>query len=137
MPAWLFVWANRALGLKWITYAHGANSVSRYSAVMTRGDLVVAPSRFLADFLLENYGEGRGKREEGRSEEPLVERLRVISPCVDLERFDPDNLDKAFAYRNKVFAKMEELRELGDSMEAQTSTDFWPYPSYTELLFGV
>ncbi len=48
-----------------------------------------------------------------------------------------DNLDKAFAYRNKVFAKMEELRELGDSMEAQTSTDFWPYPSYTELLFGV
>jgi len=96
VPAWLFVWANRALGLKWITYAHGANSVSRYSAVMTRGDLVVAPSRFLADFLLENYGEGRGKREEGRSEEPLVERLRVISPCVDLERFDPDNIDNAF-----------------------------------------
>ena len=96
VPAWLFVWANRALGLKWITYAHGANSVSRYSAVMTRGDLVVAPSRFLADFLLENYGEGRGKREEGRSEEPLVKRLRVISPCVDLERFDPRNLDVAF-----------------------------------------
>ena len=38
VPAWLFVWANRALGLRWITYAHGANSVSRYSAVMTRGD---------------------------------------------------------------------------------------------------
>ena len=84
VPAWLFVWANRALGLKWITYAHGANSVSRYSAVMTRGDLVVAPSRFLADFLVENYGAS------------VSPRLRVISPCVDLERFDPDNLDKAF-----------------------------------------
>ena len=103
VPAWLFVWANRTLGLPWITYAHGANSVSRYSAVMTRGDLVVAPSKFLADFLLENYGEGGREKEEGRRkkgewrrEKPLVKRLRVISPCVDLDRFDPGNLDKTF-----------------------------------------
>ena len=84
VPAWLFVWANRALGLPWITYAHGANSVSWYSAVMTRGDLVVAPSKFLAGFLLENYGE------------KAADRIRVVSPCVDLDRFDPGNLDKAF-----------------------------------------
>ena len=48
-----------------------------------------------------------------------------------------DNLEKAFAYRNKVFAKMEALREVADSMEALTAADFWPYPSYTDLLFGV
>ena len=54
VPAWLFVWANRGLGLKWISYAHGAHSVSRYSAVMTKGDLVVTPSRFLADYLKAN-----------------------------------------------------------------------------------
>ena len=48
-----------------------------------------------------------------------------------------DNQEKAFAYRNDVFAKMEALRELGDSMEALTAADYWPYPSYTELLFGV
>ena len=96
VPAWLFVWANRALGLKWITYAHGANSVSRYSAVMTLGDRVVAPSKFLADFLIANYGKGRRKSEERTSEEPLVKRLRVISPCVDLARFDPERLDTAF-----------------------------------------
>ncbi len=48
-----------------------------------------------------------------------------------------DNLEKAFAYRNNVFAKMEELRELGDSMEAKTAADFLPYPTYTDLLFGV
>ena len=86
VPAWLFAWANRATKLPWITYAHGANSVSRYSAVMTRGDLVVAPSHFLAGFLLENYGE-KGN---------LSARLRVISPCVDLERFDPEKLDRGF-----------------------------------------
>ena len=48
-----------------------------------------------------------------------------------------DNLEKAFAYRNDVFAKMEKLREVGDSMEAEIASDYWPYPSYTDLLFGV
>lgn len=86
VPAWLFVWANRALGLKWITYAHGANSVSRYSEVMTRGDLVVAPSKFLAGYLLDNYGSRNMT---------LAERLRVVSPCVDMARFDPSRVDAA------------------------------------------
>ena len=83
VPAWLFVWANRGLGLRWITYAHGANSVSRYSEVMTKGDLVITPSRFLADYLKANYGMSEGK-------------IRVIPISVDAERFDPDNLDQAF-----------------------------------------
>ena len=55
VPAWLFVRANRALALKWISFAHGANSVSAYSAVMTRGDLVVTPSGYIASRLKENY----------------------------------------------------------------------------------
>ena len=48
-----------------------------------------------------------------------------------------DPLEQAFAYRNLVFSKMEELRAVGDSMEAETAADYWPYPSYTDLLFGV
>ena len=83
VPAWRFVWANRGLGLRWITYAHGANSVSRYSAVMTRGDLVVTPSRFLADYLKANYGTPAAK-------------IRVIPNAVDTARFDPANLDLDF-----------------------------------------
>ena len=83
VPAWLFVWANRGLGLRWISYAHGANSVSRYSEVMTKGDLVIVPSRFLADYLKANYGTPESK-------------IRVIPNSVDAERFDPGNLDQAF-----------------------------------------
>ena len=88
VPAWLFVWANRGLGLKWISYAHGANSVSRYSAVMTKGDLVVTPSQFLADYLKVNYGTPEAK-------------IRVIPNSVDTERFNPDNLDQAFIAEKK------------------------------------
>ena len=88
VPAWLFVLANRALGLRWISFAHGANTVSRYSAVMTRGDVVAAPSKFLADFLLANYARRPAPA-------PLADRLRVVPPCVDLARFDPARVDPA------------------------------------------
>ena len=48
-----------------------------------------------------------------------------------------DPLERARYYRENIFAKMQELRAVGDSMETETAADFWPYPSYTELLFGV
>ena len=48
-----------------------------------------------------------------------------------------DPLEKARYFRENIFAKMQELRAVGDSMETETAADFWPYPSYTELLFGV
>ena len=83
VPAWLFVWANRPLRLKWISYAHGANSVSRYSEVMTKGDRVIVPSKFLADYLKANYRIGD-------------EKIRIIPNPVDTERFDPAKLDAAF-----------------------------------------
>ena len=88
VPAWLFVWANRGLGFRWISYAHGANSVSRYSEVMTKGDLVVTPSQFLADYLKANYGTSESK-------------IRVIPNAVDTARFDPDNLDLAFVVEKR------------------------------------
>lgn len=83
VPAWLFLAANRKLGIKWITFAHGANSVSAYSKVMTFGDLVVTPSNFIADYLKANYGVPNGK-------------IRVIPRAIDRERFDVDQLDAHF-----------------------------------------
>jgi glycosyltransferase involved in cell wall biosynthesis len=83
VPAWLFLWANRRLGIKWISFAHGANSVSRYSSVMTRGDITVTPSRYIADYLKENYALAESK-------------IRVIPRAIDRERFDIDRLDGGF-----------------------------------------
>ena len=51
--------------------------------------------------------------------------------------FDGDPLARATFFRENVFAKMQELRAVGDSMETETASEFWPYPSYTELLFSV
>lgn len=90
VPAWLFMMASRGLGLKWITFAHGANSVSWYSRVMTFGDLVVTPSRFIAEYLKGNYGLSD-------------ERIRVIPRAIDRRKFDVERLDREFiaAKRNE------------------------------------
>ena len=52
-------------------------------------------------------------------------------------KYSNDNLANATYYRETVFAVMQELRAIGDSMETETSSEYWPYPSYGELLFGV
>ena len=94
VPAWLFVGARKLDSIirlfdysiilpPWISYAHGANSVSRYSEVMTKGDLVIVPSKFLADYLKANY-------------RITDEKIRIIPNPVDAERFDPAKLDQAF-----------------------------------------
>ena len=83
VPAWLFRWANRGLGIPWITFAHGANSISRYSRVMTAGDLTVVPSGYIAAYLKAAYG-------------TPDECIRVIPRAIDRERFDPAKLDADF-----------------------------------------
>ena len=94
VPAWLFVWANRTLGLPWISFAHGANSVSWYSAVMTRGDLTVTPSTFIADYLKKHYG-------------LPDEKIRIIPRAIDRVRFDTENLDRDFMAAKRAAWKID------------------------------
>ena len=70
--------------------------------------------------------------------EKFVKKTADLENAVDdAKKYDGDNLAQATYYREVVFAVMGELRELGDAMERQTSAQFWPYPSYGEILFGV
>ena len=52
-------------------------------------------------------------------------------------KLDGDLQALADFYNQVVFADMQALREIGDYMETQTSSEYWPYPSYGEMLFGV
>ena len=47
-------------------------------------------------------------------------------------------IDKqALSCRKKLFTAMEELRDDVDAMETITSSKYWPYPSYGEILFSI
>lgn len=75
LPAWIGYWAWRGIPAAerpaLITSVHGFYSVNRYSAIMTRGERVIAISNSVHDYVLRHY--------------PHVEpwRLRVIPRGVD------------------------------------------------------
>lgn len=83
VPGWLFVFANRALRLPWVSTVHGFNSVGAYSRIMTAGRRVICPSTAIADFIRKNY-------------QTPEEKIRLVHRGIDPLRFDPDRLDQAF-----------------------------------------
>ena len=48
-----------------------------------------------------------------------------------------DAYEAANYYRYTVFALMGGLRAVVDDLETITASEYWPYPSYTDLLFSV
>lgn len=44
---------------------------------------------------------------------------------------------ESFAIRDSLIPKMEEVRSLCDEAETCTAKEFWPYPSYGDILFSV
>lgn len=59
LPAWVAYCAIKLLPSKarpsFITTVHGAYSVNAYSAIMTRGDYVIAISQYIKNYIVENY----------------------------------------------------------------------------------
>lgn len=68
MPAWLAWLALRGMPAQrrphWVTTVHGLYSVSRYSAIMTRGERVIAVSEAVRDYILANYPNADAARVE-------------------------------------------------------------------------
>ena len=46
-------------------------------------------------------------------------------------------IDSAGIYKNEVLSLMEEIRKLSDTAETLISREYWPYPSYGDLLFKI
>ena len=45
--------------------------------------------------------------------------------------------EKSLFYRKVICADMLSLRKSADELETSVGEDFWPFPTYAELLFGV
>ena len=83
-----------------------------------------------------------------KAETKVVEKLSALTDAIDerteslekaiisLEEIS-DAKTKAEAVRDSILPKMAELRAACDEAETITSKDYWPFPTYGELLFGV
>ncbi len=48
-----------------------------------------------------------------------------------------DNIERAREYHDKILKLMGDIREFTDSAESVIPPEYWPYPSYGELLFNI
>ena len=48
-----------------------------------------------------------------------------------------DMLEKATVYHDKILKLMNDIRKYADSAESVMPSDYWPYPSYGDLLFNL
>ena len=100
LPAWMGWWALKGMTPQphFVTTVHGLNSPGRYSAILLRGERVVAVSQTLRDYVLSHY----------RWLEPG--RVRVIPRGIDPQAFPyghrPDE-----AWRKAFFAEFPVLAE--------------------------
>ena len=66
-----------------------------------------------------------------------VSRASALEYAVRDVKNISDSLALARYYKDVVFAAMNELRIVVDELETHCAAEFWPYPSYGELLFSV
>ncbi len=48
-----------------------------------------------------------------------------------------DKMKKARYYQESILPLMIEIRNISDNMELYTPSNYWPYPTYTEILFNI
>ncbi len=86
-PAWSAWSACQRTGAHYVTTFHGTYNMGwmglkqRYNAIMTRGERVIAISRFIADHIQANYGID-------------PDRIRVVHRGVDMVKFDPHRVSQ-------------------------------------------
>ncbi|MDA3076642.1 glycosyltransferase family 4 protein [Campylobacter sp. JMF_04 NA10] len=83
VPAWLVKFAKRGLNFGLVSTVHGLNSVNFYSKIMVKADKIICVSNATKDYVVRNFGAD-------------VSKIRVIPRGIDLEKFNPSNLDAEF-----------------------------------------
>ncbi len=83
VPAWLVYFANKTLKIPIVSTVHGFNSVNFYSRIMTKADRVICVSGAIKRYIQKHYNTKPNK-------------IRIIPRGIDLEKFNPKNIDLDF-----------------------------------------
>ena len=66
-----------------------------------------------------------------------VTNVRALSAAAESADEYSDNYTRASVFRDKVLPAQEALRASVDGLEINTAKQFWPYPTYGDILFSV
>ena len=66
----------------------------------------------------------------------LYQRVETLNTAVVNTRDHEINIEeRAQYYKNNIFTGMQELRAVADELETLVAEDYWPFPTYGDLLF--
>ena len=69
--------------------------------------------------------------------EQLLDRTTQLKTALATMNPDASTEERMRYCRNEIRTRMDEVREVIDRLETIVSSDFWPYPTYYDLLFSV
>ncbi len=129
-------------------YSKIINIEARTMLEMVRRDIVPAVSDFVAE-LCANVAAKKAVCEElpCSGEKEVITALAALNDDTvaladklegELAVINMGNAESASqAMAHKVIPVMESIRRKVDKMETLTSSDYWPYPTYFDILYGV
>jgi glutamine synthetase len=115
---------------------------------MVKQDIVPAVSDYVAE-LCTNVAAKQAISDKlpCKTEKNIIEKLSEGNDKVsalaeklegELKKVDMNAVkESSQAMAHKIIPLMEETRKVVDSMEKITSSDYWPYPTYFDLLYSV
>ena len=115
---------------------------------MAKQDIMPAVSDYIAE-LCSNVAAKKAISENipCEAEKSLITRLSALNDefakqvallenmLAGIDKEDVRPASKAMAH--EILPQMQAVRKIGDEMETLTAQDYWPYPSYTDLLYSV
>ena len=68
----------------------------------------------------------------------LYKKTEALSTAVLNTKDHEENIDeRAQYYKNYIFSGMQELRAVSDELETLVGEEYWPFPTYGDLLFKI
>ena len=69
--------------------------------------------------------------------ECLMDKIDLLDQKIIGAKETQSALQSAQYYREKVFAAMQQLRASADELETVVGKSYWPFPTYSDLLFHI
>ena len=132
------------------TYAKTINIEALTASDMVKRDILPAVSFYVAE-LASGVATKKAISDDipCEAELDIIKRLSGLQDCaykklaaldnaiIGVKEVGEDPIEVATYYKDSVITAMTELRAVVDEMETLVSSDYWPYPSYGDLMFRV
>ncbi len=132
------------------TYAKTINIEALTASDMVKRDILPAVSSYVAE-LASGVATKKAISDDipCEAELDISKRLSGLQDCaykklaaldnaiIGVKEVGEDPIEVATYYKDSVITAMTELRAVVDEMETLVSSDYWPYPSYGDLMFRV